>query len=93
MTADTLTAILANIDAGPNYVPPVSLYTLGRRAYRAGLPYTDCVTDDMRSGWLSAEGDAGWVQRSGTHDLSRNRNLEHPGRRGHLRGVPGGSTA
>lgn len=65
MTADTLTAILANIDAGPNYVPPLSLYVLGRKAHRAGLPYSACLSDDMRSGWLAAEGDTDWAQRSG----------------------------
>lgn len=98
MTADTLTDILRNIDTGPSYVPPVSAYTLGRKAYRAGLPYTDCVTDDMRSGWLAAEGDAGWLQRGGNYDHSAHRSGDLRNgfsgrRRGRVRGVPGGSTA
>lgn len=91
MTADTLTAILANISSGPNYVPPFSTYTLGRKAHRAGLPYSICVCDEMRSGWLASEGDAGWLQRSERVVSSRNLGSEFPVRRARLGGVPGGS--
>lgn len=69
MTAATITAILTNMTGAPNYVPPVSMHQLGRRAYRAGWDYESCITDDMRSGWLAAEGDAAWAQRVNGGDM------------------------
>lgn len=63
MTAN-ISAILTNMTGAPNYVPPMSMHQLGRRAYRAGYDYETCITDDMRSGWLAAEGEATWAQRA-----------------------------
>lgn len=69
MTAATITAILTNMTGAPSYVPPVTMHQLGRQAYRAGWDYESCITDDMRSGWLAAEGDAAWAQRANGENM------------------------
>jgi hypothetical protein len=44
-----------------DYVPPVTSYVLGRKLYKAGKPYSACLTDDMRAGWLAAENAGAWA--------------------------------
>lgn len=53
--------ILRQCVSAPNYTPPVTMYQLGRRAYRAGKPFDVCITDNMRRGWLAAEGAGAWA--------------------------------
>lgn len=46
--------ILHQCVSAPNYTPPVTMYQLGRRAYRAGKPESICINDEMRRGWQAA---------------------------------------
>lgn len=46
--------ILRQCVTAPSYTPPVTMYQLGRRAYRAGKPESVCINDEMRRGWQAA---------------------------------------
>lgn len=46
--------ILHQCVSAPSYTPPVTMYQLGRRAYRAGKPESVCINDEMRRGWQAA---------------------------------------
>lgn len=46
--------ILRQCITATNYTPPVTMYQLGRRAYRAGKPESVCINDEMRRGWQAA---------------------------------------
>jgi len=46
--------MLSQCKTNPNYVPPISMYSLGKRAFRNGLDLSDCITPKMRQGWNDA---------------------------------------
>ena len=39
-----------------NFVPPISDFRIGKRMFYNCIPFDQCTSDDMRSGWLAAEG-------------------------------------
>ena len=46
--------MLSQCNTSPNYVPPISMYRLGKRAFANGLDLSDCITPEMRRGWNDA---------------------------------------
>lgn len=47
--------MLAERQANKNFVPPISDYRIGKRMFYNCIPFDQCTSDDMRSGWLAAE--------------------------------------
>lgn len=47
--------MLAERQANKNFVPPISDFRIGKRMFYNCIPFDQCTSDDMRSGWLAAE--------------------------------------
>jgi hypothetical protein len=54
MTHQTLQIVVKQMQS-PNFVCPISDYSIGRAMYRNAYGIEECTTDEMTVGWLDAE--------------------------------------
>ena len=48
--------MLAERQTSKNFVAPLTDYQIGKRMFYNAISFNDCTTDEMRNGWLAAEG-------------------------------------